>query len=310
LYTVFFAALFRSTSPGSGVFALSSSNAFSKSQNWQEAAIQASEILAKAKSLLIVTGAGISAESGLPTYRGVSGLYNGVTDEGLPIETCLSDAVYRTNPSVTWKYLLQIEQSCRNAQPSKAHKLLAKAEEYIDKVNVFTQNVDGLHHRAGSTNVLNLHGDMYSLRCTNPSCRATYKVESFAEFEEKGDFPPECRNCQQHTIRPNVVLFDEYLGDETVERYEQILGLPMGKLIMDWMYLALPSSRQSAPFDVALCIGTSALFGYVNAAALSGVQCIEINPSKSTLSDMVDVYIPGGATEVLDFIFDRIGWVQ
>jgi NAD-dependent SIR2 family protein deacetylase len=107
-----------------------------------------------------------------------------------------------------------------------------------------------------------------------------------------------------------VVLFDEYLGDETVERYEQILGLPMGSLIMNWMNLASPSSRRSAPFDVALCIGTSALFGYVNAAALSGVRCIEINPSKSMLSDMVDIYIPGGATEVLEFIFDRIGWEQ
>lgn len=93
------------------------------------------EQLKRARRVLFITGAGISADSGLPTYRGVGGLYNeGGTEDGLPIEQALSGEVFATKPGITWKYLLQIEQNCRGAQPNAAHRLIAALEKHIPYV--------------------------------------------------------------------------------------------------------------------------------------------------------------------------------
>lgn len=268
--------------------------------------LQASQILSKASSVLVVTGAGISAESGLPTYRGVSGLYNEGTsteDEGMTIEECLSGATYRNRPDLTWKYLLQIEKACRGAEPSRAHHLVARLEDYIQPthgaVTVMTQNVDGLHTRAGSSDVLCLHGELYKLHCTG-DCQSEFEVESYAVFEKEGTFPPLCKKCGG-AIRPSVVLFDEYLGDKTVQMYEKMLGEPMSTL----MWTMAPKVRR---YDVSISIGTSALFPYVNAAALSGKQTIEINPMRTPLSSLVDVRIQAGATDALQAMYDQLGW--
>jgi NAD-dependent deacetylase len=273
-----------------------------KKSNFKDAVKQASGWIKDAKSVLIVTGAGISAESGLPTYRGVSGLYNNdraTEDDGMTIEECLSGATYRTRPDLTWKYLMQIEQSCRGAEPSQAHRLVAKMENYIQPVTVMTQNVDGLHTRAGSTDVLCLHGELYKLRCTG-ECKSHFEVESYEPFEQKGIFPPPCEKCGG-AVRPSVVLFDEYLGDDTVQTYEDRLGEPMSTL----MWTMSPTFPR---YDVSISIGTSALFQYVNAAALAGKRTIEINPGKTPLSGYVDVQIEAGATEALQAIFDELDW--
>jgi NAD-dependent deacetylase len=275
--------------------------------SWTDAAIRASDLIKDAQSVLFVTGAGISAESGLPTYRGVSGLYNdggaALEEDGMSIEECLSASVFRENPSLTWKYLLQIERACRGAQPSKAHKLLAQAERHVPRVAVFTQNVDGLHDRAGTTNVLSLHGNLHKLVCSK--CGNTQMVETFAQFDDaQTQIPPVCESCGG-TIRPAVVLFDEYLGDETVANYEKELGMSMTNLMWSW---GADRPLKERPFDVSISIGTSALFAYVNAAALSGRRTIEINPCRTNLSGMVDVQVSAGATEALEFIFKRLGW--
>lgn len=284
------------------------SMAFStESPSWVKSARLTAEYLKDAKKIIVVTGAGISAESGLPTYRGVTGLYNKNTEEGYSIEECLSSSMYKISPSVTWKYLLQIEKACRGAKPSAAHTLVSKLENHIESVSVMTQNIDGFHEIAGSTNVLNLHGNLYTLRCT--SCGSKSEVSSYVDFEEKNNkFPPKCDKCGSFSLRPNVVLFDEYLGDETVSKYEKTLGTPMGQLISSWPLLSRPSYRRNAPFDVSLCIGTSALFGYVNGAALSAKRTIEINPTQTDLSDLVDIHVRGGASEVLEFLFKELGW--
>jgi NAD-dependent deacetylase len=288
-------------------------------------------MLSDAKSVLFVTGAGISAEAGLPTYRGVSGLYNqddvliediDGQDEPLrmSIEDCLSSRTFQQHPDITWKYLSEIERSCRNVPHSKAHALVAKVEQYVQPgpVTVMTQNIDGLHNRAGSSDIVNIHGELLKLHCANQSCskyKETFQVPSYAVFEtlsENGETQierPTCTECQRKTVRPNVVLFDEFLGDETVKKYEERLGgVSMSKLAYSWPSMGKPSARRGAPYDVSICIGTSALFPYVNAAALSGCRTIEINPMDSNLSDLVDVHVPGGATEVLEFMFDELGW--
>jgi len=303
--------LFASSRPlGAASLSSSSSSSSSSSRQFSDAVRQAAHYLSQAKSVLIVTGAGISAESGLPTYRGVSGLYNddkATQDDGMTIEECLSGSTYRTRPDLTWKYLLQIEKSCRGAQPSKAHRLVAKLQDHVQPgpVTVMTQNVDGLHARAGQTDLLCLHGEVHQLRCTG-TCQSTLEVESYAEFEEKGQFPPVCPKCGG-ALRPNVVLFDEFLDDQIVQTYEEKLGEPMSSLMFSSIFSS-PSTRKN--YDVSIAIGTSALFQYVNAAALSGRHTVEINPERTPLSDEVDVRIQAGATEALEALFEELKWDQ
>ena len=106
----------------------------------------AGRLLSAAKRILFITGAGLSADSGLPTYRGVGGLYEGaLTDIGLPIEQALSGEVFRSRPDITWRYLAQIESSCRGARPNAGHYAIARLAALHGKVTTLTQNVDGFH---------------------------------------------------------------------------------------------------------------------------------------------------------------------
>ena len=94
-------------------------------------------------SILFVTGAGISADSGLPTYRGIGGLYEqDGTEDGIPIEAALSGAMFQRDPALTWKYIHQIESACREAGPNRAHEAIAELERRFDRVWTLTQNVD------------------------------------------------------------------------------------------------------------------------------------------------------------------------
>ena len=111
----------------------------------------AAKHLTSAQSVLFVTGAGISADSGLPTYRGIGGLYEGKgTHDGITIEEALSGAMLRQDPELTWRYLHEIERACRGAAPNRAHDVLALFEKRFARTWVLTQNVDGLHRRAAN----------------------------------------------------------------------------------------------------------------------------------------------------------------
>lgn len=137
------------------------------------------EQLGRARRALFITGAGLSADSGLPTYRGVGGLYEGMaTEDGMSIETVLSGATFARRPELTWKYLLQVERACRSATFNAGHRFIARLERRVAKVVVLTQNVDGLHRRAGSTCVFDIHGDLHELLCTG--CGRRRRVESYA----------------------------------------------------------------------------------------------------------------------------------
>ena len=121
----------------------------------------------QAERILFVTGAGMSADSGLPTYRGIGGLYHDRhTDEGVPIEVALSGAMLMSRPELTWKYLAEIEAACRGAQPNAGHMAIAELERRKPRVMVLTQNVDGLHRAAGSHNLVEIHGNLHHLLCT------------------------------------------------------------------------------------------------------------------------------------------------
>src|SRR6516164_8580401 len=146
--------------------------------------------LRHARSILFVTGAGISADSGLPTYRGVGGLYDrDETEEGLGIEEILSAEIFRTHPQWTWKYLRQIEQSCQGARFNRGHAVIAEMEQNFPRVWTLTQNVDGLHQAAGSKNIITIHGNLHQLRCTKCSWREM--VSTYAHLPEL----PRCAQC-------------------------------------------------------------------------------------------------------------------
>lgn len=238
-------------------------------------------ILADSKRIFVITGAGISADSGLPTYRGIGGLYNHRdTEDGMPIERALSGPVFRQQPEVTWKYLAEIEQGARNASFNAGHEVLSKMESLFEDVWILTQNVDGFHSAAGSSNVIEIHGNMYRMRCT--ACTYRKRYDSYENFE----LPPMCPECGA-MIRPDVVLFEEQLPQGEIQR----------------LYRCMDQS-----FDAVISIGTSSYFPYivepVYLANRMGVPTVEINPGDTQLSSIVDVKVPLGAAEALTSVWD------
>jgi NAD-dependent deacetylase len=241
---------------------------------------QVVEMLRQSRSILFVTGAGLSADSGLPTYRGIGGLYqNDGTGDGLPIEVLLSGDLIRLRPDLTWKYLLQIEHACRAAAPNRGHEVIAQMEAAFDRVWVLTQNVDGFHRRAGSRNVIDIHGDLSRIRCM----RCAYRVEvaDYAAFTP----PPQCPRCPG-LLRPEVVLFGEALPGPQVAAYE---------------------TEMRRGFDLVFSVGTTSLFPYIAAPVLNarrrGAPSVEINPGRTDVSDHVTVRLPLTAARALDAIW-------
>lgn len=241
------------------------------------------EACREATSVLFVTGAGISAESGLPTYRGVGGLYDrGETDEGLPIEELLSGEMMEKNPAACWKYIHQIESACRGAGPSRAHHIVADFQKKIPRTWVLTQNVDGLHVRAGSKNVIEIHGNVSRLACTECSYRT--RVESYVGL---GDVPS-CPRCTS-VVRPEVVLFGEMLPALAVAALER---------------------EMDHGFDVVISIGTTSAFPYIQAPVVLGRRhgaiTVEINPGETDVSHVVHHRLRARAGEALSAIWARM----
>lgn len=237
------------------------------------------EWLNHAERVVLITGAGISAEAGLPTYRGVSGLYEQAnTPEGMPIEVALSGPMFHARPELTWRYLTQVEEACRGAEPSRAHRLVARMQARLPQSLLLTQNVDGLHQAAGSDTVA-IHGDVHTLRCTR--CTWRQRVSDYAHLAAV----PTCPRCDQ-LIRPDVVLFGELLGEAPLRRLQSFL---------------------EAGVDLVFSIGTTSVFPYIAApvhlARSNGGHAVEINPGESEVSRDVDVRLRLGATAALEAIW-------
>ncbi len=249
---------------------------------------QVAQLISAADRLLFITGAGVSADSGLPTYRGVGGLYNrGETEDGVTIEEALSGPMMAARPGLTWKYLWQIGEACSGAKPNAAHRIMAELESTKPEVWVLTQNVDGLHRAAGSTNLVEVHGDMFQLYCTD--CAKCYTAADLLhDFASKPVLPPLCQQCQG-VIRPNVVLFEEALPVHVV----QALG-----------HLAF------VDFDVVVAVGTTATFPYIreplSRAQRAGRPIVEINPTRTGISNCFDYRIELGAAEAMERIRERM----
>lgn len=253
------------------------------SSNDREKIGEVASILRESENILFITGAGISADSGLPTYRGIGGLYNhDRTEEGIRIEDALSGEMMRSRPHITWKYLLQIERACRDARFNRAHEVIAAFEGKYPRVWVLTQNIDGFHRAAGSKNVIEIHGDLHDLYC--PGCDWRKTVEDYRNVEGA----PLCPDCGR-IIRPAVVLFGERLP------YKQV-GVLQEEL--------------ERGFDLVFSIGTTSTFPYIAEpvflARHRGNPTVEINPSRSEISEVFDFTIRAGAAETLDMLWNQL----
>ena len=247
----------------------------------------AEEIL-QADKILFITGAGISADSGMPTYRGIGGLYdNKDTDEGIPIESALSGNMMLESPEITWKYLWQIGVACVNAQPNDAHKIITDIQKIKTDTWVLTQNIDNLHNLAGNENLIEIHGNAFKLFCTKCS-RETTSADIILNYRKNVKLPPKCKKCGG-MIRPQVILFGEMLPEKAISQYYNILN---------------------SQLDLVISIGTSSQFPYIQEpimfAARHGISTVEINPGITSISSIVKHKISAGAAEAMRNIRDKI----
>ena len=247
--------------------------------------IRVAQAIQRAERILIITGAGLSADSGLPTYRGLGGLYNGLTSEGLPIEAALSGPMLQRNPALCWKYLAQLGEACLNASPNAGHEATAALQRIKPECWVLTQNIDGYHRQAGSPaeRLIEIHGELAPLYCQ--SCGA--EDPDLAEHLQN-PLPPRCAQCGG-VLRPPVVLFEEMLPEDAIGRlYEQM--------------------RQG--FEVVLAVGTTASFPYIVEplveARRNGGFTVEINPQNTDISRWVDARLLARASDVLPELLGHI----
>ncbi|WP_428261922.1 SIR2 family NAD-dependent protein deacylase [Haliangium sp.] len=261
---------------------MSTPNELSKSDRDTVAAVAAR--LARAKSVLFITGAGVSADSGLPTYRGIGGLYNDAdTEEGIPIEVALSGMMLESRPEVAWRHVMRIEEACRGARYNRAHEVMAALERHLQRVWVLTQNIDGFHFEAGSRNVIEIHGRLRTLLCTK--CDWRDQVADYGGLA----LPPMCPRCDA-LIRPDAVFFGEMLPGHAVAELQ---------------------TQLARGFDMVFSVGTTSVFPYIAAPVIearrAGRTTIEINPGQTQVSDIVEYRIRAGAAAALEAIWQAMG---
>lgn len=218
------------------------------------------------KKIAFVTGAGISQESGIPTFRGKGGLWR--NHDAMKLATI--DAFYE-NPKLVWEWYNERRENILSVSPNQGHKAIADLEKYV-KVVILTQNIDGLHQKAGSSEVLELHGSIVKIKCTV----CDFKDEIMTKFSE---IPPLCK-CG-NILRPDVVWFGESLPEEI------------------WKHAIVQASQ----CDMMIIAGTSLVVSPANTLPIYAKQnnayLIEINPEKTEMSSEMDLIINDTSANVL-----------
>ena len=226
------------------------------------------EWLKQARSVAVLTGAGVSAESGVPTFRGNNGLWKQYRAEDLA-----TPGAFARDPKLVWEWYDWRRGLIAQAQPNAGHRALVEFEKRVSSFTLITQNVDGLHELAGSRNVLEVHGSIWKLRCTSCKRQQTDRRSPLPEI------PPKCE-CRA-LLRPGVVWFGEPLPQQIWQDAE--------------------AAARSA--DVFLLIGTSAVVypaaGLAQIAKASGARVVEINIAETVMSDGIDQFLQGPSGELL-----------
>jgi NAD-dependent deacetylase len=238
---------------------------------------RAAELLRGAKKVSVLTGAGVSAESGVPTFRGAGGLW-----EGHRVEEVATPEAFARDPALVWRFYNMRRAALWAVRPNPGHHALAAMEKRWGPENftVCTQNIDGLHRAAGSTVVLELHGNLVRVRCS--SC--AYIADR--PGEDLGELPP-CPKCGRH-LRPDIVWFGEMLPDGVWRR-------------------ACQSAEECECF---LVVGTTAVVypaaGLVDIARAVGARVLEINLEPSAVSSRVDVSLRGKSGQILPRLIEAL----
>lgn len=233
--------------------------------------------LRTARRVVALTGAGISAESGVPTFRDAqTGLWAKYRAEELA-----TPEAFLENPRLVWNWYVWRRQLTAQAQPNPGHLALVQFQERFDSFTLITQNVDGLHARAGSRDVIELHGSIATTLCFDERTPVT-------DFVDDGQTSPRCPRCGA-LLRPGVVWFGESLPPAALQRAEQA----------------------AASCDVMLSIGTSSLVqpaaGLPLVAKRRGALLIEVNPSPTPLTPHADRVLSGPAGQVLPQLLRQLG---
>ncbi|MCL4107875.1 UNVERIFIED_CONTAM: hypothetical protein GTU68_001192 [Idotea baltica] len=247
---------------------------------------EAADYIGNANKVLFITGAGISVDSDLPTYRGVGGLYDGkMTPDGIPIQEVMSGQTLRQNPALTWKYWLERVTSVHDKKPNRGHEIIAELQKRKRGSWVLTQNVDGLHADAGcDKNLIEIHGNANRLLCTK--CDAHFEDRKAILCSDAVDpqNPPKCPICEA-VLRLDVILFGEQLADENIS------------MLNNLMFEGI---------EAVVSIGTSSRFEYIQApmkiAYREKVPTIEINTEETDVSKFARCRIELGCTEALERI--------
>ena len=223
---------------------------------------------AEATRVLVLTGAGVSAESGVPTFRGGG---NTAVWKGMPFDVISSGKMLERNLPAVWEWFDYRRGVLASLEPNAAHREIARWQDRFPDFALVTQNVDGLHQKAGSRKVVELHGNVWRARCT--VCGLKHDMSQSAR-------PDACRSCA-NAMRPDVVLFGELLPPGAFEF----------------------AAAKAAKCELCFVIGTSALVypaaGLPEIARSAGAYLCEVNPERTPLSDVCDEVIMGKAGEVL-----------
>ncbi|MCE4626186.1 MAG: NAD-dependent deacylase [Desulfurococcales archaeon] len=229
---------------------------------------EASRLLRESKYAVVFTGSGISAEAGIPTFRGKDGLWNKYRPEELA-----TPAAFAANPLRVWKWYAWRIGLVLRAQPTIAHRAIAELEEMGIVKAVVTQNVDGLHQRAGSKNVIELHGSIMRARCTE--CGYKWQIERQPSDEE---LPLRCSKCNA-LARPDVVWFGEPLPS-------------------DALYAAY---REFSKADLVVIVGTSGVVEPAGSMPLitlrNGGKLINVNLERNRYSGIATISYHGKSSE-------------
>ncbi len=245
----------------------------------QEIPAALARLLAQVERLVVLTGAGISVESGIPTFRGPEGLWRTFRPEELA-----TPQAFERDPYLVWEWYDWRRGKIAPARPNRGHEAIVSLEECTPEFLLLTQNVDGLHRLAGSRRLLEIHGSIWEVRCL--ACGAVRE-----DRRVPLPLPPHCDACGG-LLRPNVVWFGEALDPDILRQAEAAL----------------------TRCQVVLVVGTSAVVQPAASFALwarqSGAKIVEINPDPTTLMARCDFALPGKAGDVLPLLLAHLEHIK
>lgn len=231
--------------------------------------------LREAESVAVITGAGISAESGVPVFRGKGGIWRKYRAEELA-----SPQAFAQDPKLVWEWYNWRREIIAATEPNAGHRALVEIERTVDDFTLITQNVDGLHDLAGSKHPLKLHGDIWETVCTRCGERRVNREVPLDPL------PPYCQCHPRAVLRPAVVWFGEALPYAVWEKAEAAVKRA----------------------ELLLVVGTSAVVypasGLITIGMRNGARTVEINAHLTPISDSVDLRLGGNAGEILPDLVD------